>query len=202
MLLEKWIKLFLLLVIFALLLFCSTLKTPKTSITVETTKDLIEEVKQEKDVKKDVKKDMNKKEESCNTCEKGTCSGLGSNSGPKSCSEGGKSCNALLPVMDPMYNMREICKQSILLEDHLFQKEKRCHDCICKHFLTIEALAEEAITLDKDLKHTEINVLPTKVRTITKKYIDNHTNENQPPLTAQQLREIRKDLMQKCFKYF
>jgi hypothetical protein len=198
MLLEKWIKLFLLLVIFALLLFCSTLKTPKTSISVETTKDLIEEVKQEKDVKKD----MNKKGESCNTCEKGSCSGLGSNSGPKSCSEGGKSCNALLPVMDPMYNMREICKQSILLEDHLFQKEKRCHDCICKHFLTIEALAEEAITLDKDLKHPEINVLPTKVRTITKKYIDNHTNENQPPLTAQQLREIRKDLMQKCFKYF
>jgi hypothetical protein len=195
MLLEKWIKLFLLLVIFALLLFCSTLKTPKTSITVETTKDLIEEVKQEKDVKKD----MNKKEESC---EKGTCSGLGSNSGPKSCSEGGKSCNALLPVMDPMYNMREICKQSILLEDHLFQKEKRCHDCICKHFLTIEALAEEAITLDKEQKYPEMNELPTKVRVITKKYIDNHTNENQPPLTAQQLREIRKDLMQKCFKYF
>ena len=92
MLLEKWIKLFLLLVIFALLLFCSTLKTPKTSISVETKKDLIEEVKQEKDMKKD----MNKKEESCNTCEKGSCSGLGSNSGPKSCSEGGKSCNALL----------------------------------------------------------------------------------------------------------
>jgi hypothetical protein len=101
-----------------------------------------------------------------------------------------------------MYNMREICKQSILLEDHLFQKEKRCHDCICKHFLTIEALAEEAITLDKDQKHPEINILPTKVRVITKKYIDNHTNDNQPPLTAQELREIRKSLMQKCFKYF
>ncbi len=199
MLLEKWIKLFLLLVIFALLLFCSTLKTPKTSISIESTKDLIEEVKQ--DNKKDIKV-IGKSQQSCNTCEKGTCSGLGSNSGPKSCSEGGKSCNALLPVMDPMYNMREICKQSILLEDHLFQKEKRCHDCICKHFLTIEALAEEAITLDKEQKHPEINALPTKVRTITKKYIDNHTNENQPPLTAQQLREIRKDLMQKCFKYF
>ena len=199
MLLEKWIKLFLLLVIFALLLFCSTLKTPKTSISIESTKDLIEEVKQ--DNKKDIKV-IEKSQQSCNTCDKGTCSGLGSNSGPKSCSEGGKSCNALLPVMDPMYNMREICKQSILLEDHLFQKEKRCHDCICKHFLTIEALAEEAITLDKEQKHPEINVLPTKVRTITKKYIDNHTNENQPPLTAQELREIRKDLMQKCFKYF
>jgi hypothetical protein len=56
--------------------------------------------------------------------------------------EGCKSCDSLLPVLDPRFNMREICKQSVLLEDHLFQKEKRCHDCICKHFLTIEALAE------------------------------------------------------------
>ncbi len=198
MLLEKWIKLFLLLVIFALLLFCSTLKS---SVSIVTKKDLIEENKMNN--KLEIMNNSNKKsKKSCDTCEKGTCSGLGSNSGSKSCSEGGKSCNALLPVMDPMYNMREICKQSILLEDHLFQKEKRCHDCICKHFLTIEALAEEAITLDKEQKHPEINILPTKVRTITKKYIDNHTSENQPPLTAQELREIRKDLMQKCFKYF
>ncbi len=198
MLLEKWIKLFLLLVIFALLLFCSTLKS---SVSIVTKKDLIEENKMNN--KLEIMNNSNKKsKKSCDTCEKGTCSGLGSNSGSKSCSEGGKSCNALLPVMDPMYNMREICKQSILLEDHLFQKEKRCHDCICKHFLTIEALAEEAITLDKEQKHPEINILPTKVRTITKKYIDNHTNENQAPLTAQELREIRKDLMQKCFKYF
>jgi hypothetical protein len=200
MLLEKWIKLFLLLVILALLLFCSTLKS---TVTIEQKKDLIEEIK--KDNKSDVmnkNNNSNKSKKSCNTCDKGTCSGLGSDSGPKSCSEGGKSCNALLPVMDPMYNMREICKQSILLEDHLFQKEKRCHDCICKHFLTIEALAEEAITLDKEQKHPEINVLPTKVRGITKKYINNHTNENQHPLTAQELREIRKDLIQKCFKYF
>jgi hypothetical protein len=201
MLLEKWIKLFLLLVILALLLFCSTLKS---TVTIEQKKDLIEEIK--KDNKSDVmnknNNSNNKSKKSCNTCDKGTCSGLGSNSGPKSCSEGGKSCNALLPVMDPMYNMREICKQSILLEDHLFQKEKRCHDCICKHFLTIEALAEEAITLDKEQKYPEMNILPTKVRGITKKYIDNHTSDKQPPLTAQELREIRKELMQKCFKYF
>jgi hypothetical protein len=203
MLLEKWIKLFLLLVILALLLFCSTLKS---TVTIEQKKDLIEEGNTKLDTNtKDINNNTNKNNKStksCNTCDKGTCSGLGSNSGPKSCSEGGKSCNALLPVMDPMYNMREICKQSILLEDHLFQKEKRCHDCICKHFLTIEALAEEAITLDKEQKYPEMNILPTKVRGITKKYIDNHTSDKQPPLTAQELREIRKELMQKCFKYF
>lgn len=113
-----------------------------------------------------------------------------------------KSCTDLLPILDPMYNMREICKQLILLEDHLFQKEKRCHDCICKHFLTIEALAEEAITLDKHQKYPELNDIPTKVRKITKTYIMNHKDTAQHAITAQELRELRKSMMQKSFNYF
>ena len=57
---------------------------------------------------------------------------------------------SLLPVMNPWHNLREICKQAILLEDHLNQPEKRCTDCIRKHFLTIEALYEEAVSLNPD----------------------------------------------------
>lgn len=45
--------------------------------------------------------------------------------------------------------MRDIIKQSALLEDHMYQPEKRCKDCIRKHFLTIEGLAEECATLCK-----------------------------------------------------
>jgi hypothetical protein len=56
------------------------------------------------------------------------------------------------PLMDPGYNLREVAKQLVLLEDHLFQEAKRCPDCIRKHFLTVEALLEEAVTLgDADL---------------------------------------------------
>ena len=62
----------------------------------------------------------------------------------------------LLPIMNPLFNMREICKQMVLLEDHLNNIRKRCHDCIRKHFLTIEAFFEEAISLDKDLKYLDI----------------------------------------------
>ncbi len=62
----------------------------------------------------------------------------------------------LLPIMDPIFNLREISKQLILLEDHLFHIRKRCSDCIKKHFLTAEALSEEAITLDIDCKYNEI----------------------------------------------
>ena len=53
-------------------------------------------------------------------------------------------CGALDPVSDPKYNMQQIIKQSILLEEHLANKNKRCRDCITKHFLHIIGLTEEA----------------------------------------------------------
>lgn len=55
-----------------------------------------------------------------------------------------KSCGAIDPVSEPSYNMQQIVKQSILLEEHLCNKNKRCRDCITKHFLHIIGLAEEA----------------------------------------------------------
>lgn len=57
---------------------------------------------------------------------------------------------AMQPIFDPAHNLREASKQMILLEDHLFHPPRRCHDCIRKHMLTAEGLAEEAATLDKE----------------------------------------------------
>lgn len=57
------------------------------------------------------------------------------------------SCGALDPVNDPDYNMRNIAKQSILLEEHLAEKNKYCIGCITKHFLHIIGLAEEGVWL-------------------------------------------------------
>jgi len=51
-------------------------------------------------------------------------------------------------VQDPWHNIREACKQALLLEDHLFHPAKYCEDCISKHLLMMEALLEEAVTLD------------------------------------------------------
>lgn len=138
---------------------------------------------------KEIKKDMKNKKNICNdkcVSKKGTCTTGG--------------CDKLLPVLDPKFNMREICKQSILLEDHLFQEEKRCYDCICKHFLMIEGLAEEAITLDKELKYPELNDLPKKIRTIEKLFLENKDKNHTQ--AAQSLREIRKNYMYKCFDAF
>jgi hypothetical protein len=50
-------------------------------------------------------------------------------------------------LTDPLFNWREIAKQMVLLEDHLFHGYKQCADCIKKHLLTIEAFAEEIPTL-------------------------------------------------------
>lgn len=190
---NKWVKLLLILSILSL--FIISLKESPKNVNIGIKEGFVGTCtyskKQAKKVIKDTKKTAKKELAKCNKCQEDNKS--------EKC---GKKCGALLPVMDPMFNMREMCKQMILLEDHLFQTKKRCHDCICKHFLTIEALAEEAITLDKDHKYQDITGLPDKIRDITKKYIANHENPKQPPITAQDMRKIRKSLMQKCFKHF
>ena len=70
-----------------------------------------------------------------------------------------KSCGALDPVSDPKYNMQQIVKQSILLEEHLINKNKRCRDCITKHFQHIIGLSEEAqmLATDKSSKYPLLN---------------------------------------------
>ena len=61
-----------------------------------------------------------------------------------------------LSISDPRYNIREIVKQMILLEQHLLEKDKYCPDCISKHILTIEALAEEAQCLDAKQEYCKV----------------------------------------------
>lgn len=102
----------------------------------------------------------------------------------------------LLPVLDSRFNLREICKQCILLEDHLTHEEKRCRDCCIKHFLALEALCEEAVTLD-NTNAMNINMLPQQIRHIQKKWHeDPHQNAHQ---CAQLLRELRKNYMENTF---
>jgi len=181
--LEKWVKLILLIILFGILIkYVSTLNTNKTPTVLVQNNNM-----NNNDMNNN---DMNNNNNQCND----KCS--------MKSTDGCKSCSSLLPVLEPRFNMREICKQSILLEDHLFQKEKRCHDCICKHFLTIEGLAEEAITLDKEHKHPDLVDLPQKIRVIEKNYITNYTDPKQPAITGQELREIRKGYMQQCFDAF
>jgi len=58
------------------------------------------------------------------------------------------AANERMSIHDPKFNLREIAKHLCLLEDHLAHADKVCPDCIKKHLLTIEALAEEGTCLD------------------------------------------------------
>ena len=103
---------------------------------------------------------------------------------------------ASLPLMSPLYNMREVCKQIVLLEDHLNQTEKRCPDCITKHFITIEALIEEGLALDKDGEYREkLDGEAEKIRSLQSEWAG-----GRPPADiAQELRAVRKKWLPGCF---
>jgi hypothetical protein len=132
----------------------------------------------------------------------GTCS-LSSNG---SC---GASCGAdgegkLFAILDPRFNLREVAKHLILLEDHLFHEGKRCQDCISKHFLTIEAFLDEAVTLDKNGEYRDmVNETLKQLRSIIKDFSQRRetlTDEEYCEI-AQQLRALRKPLCVMTFGF-
>lgn len=101
-----------------------------------------------------------------------------------------------LPVKHPLFNLREVCKQCVLLEDHLNCPGKQCPDCIRKHFLTIEGLFEEAASLDTDRQWDRlINGKPDLIRLLETRWIDGVD----PRAIARILRAIRKALSPRCF---
>jgi len=104
-----------------------------------------------------------------------------------------RATKAILPVMDPRFNLREAAKQLLLLEDHLAQPRRRCPDCIRKHFATAEAFCEEAITLDTEQHCTALCVqLQEKLRELQAELDRGATT---PDGAAAQLRTIRKPLL-------
>jgi hypothetical protein len=117
--------------------------------------------------------------------------------------------SVLLPVMDFRFNVREICKQIILLEDHLTHPSKRCMDCCVKHFLTIEAFAEELLTLDTMNQIPDhptwktLSTLPHHIRNLQYTFTfhirkDSLTNDTIHSI-VQDLRNIRKHYMISSF---
>lgn len=90
--------------------------------------------------------------------------------------------------MDPLFNLREIVKHLLLLEDHLAHAHKQCGDCIRKHLLTVEALADEAVALDPMGLHKALcGDLAEQARMWAEKLSD---NVNVGP----EIRQIRKQL--------
>ena len=108
-----------------------------------------------------------------------------------------KTCGALDPVSDPKYNMQQIVKQSILLEEHITNKNKRCRDCITKHFQHIIGLAEEAQMLASNTCHKyplmieSVNIY----NTLFNEWIKNRDDEAKVLEVCNKLRIHRKKLI-------
>jgi len=102
--------------------------------------------------------------------------------------------SGLYPVMNPLFNVRECAKQLLLLEDHLFHPRKRCPDCVKKHTLMAEALAEEAVTLDTQQQYGALLTgLADQVRAIGEAIKRLPLEE-----VGQMIRETRKTLVNGC----
>jgi len=95
--------------------------------------------------------------------------------------------------------MQQIIKQSILLEEHLANKNKRCRDCITKHFLHIIGLAEEAqmLATNKIDKYPLINECVELYNRLFKKWLDNYNTEGMNTILfcSDELRTMRKKLI-------
>ena len=108
-----------------------------------------------------------------------------------------KSCGALDPVSDPKYNMQQIVKQSILLEEHLTNKNKRCRDCITKHFQHIIGLAEEAqmLATTKCNKYPLLNESVVIYNNLFNEWFNNRNDEYKILEISDKLRIHRKKLI-------
>ncbi len=110
----------------------------------------------------------------------------------------GITCDSIDPVSDPKYNMQQIVKQSILLEEHLANKNKRCRDCITKHFLHIIGLAEEAqmLATNKIAKYPLINECVELYNRLFNKWLkENEIADSCSLNCCDELRNMRKKLI-------
>ena len=98
--------------------------------------------------------------------------------------------DGLLPLRDPRFNMREVCKQLILLEQHLTDPRRQCPDCIGKHLMCAEGLAEEAAMLDGN---GELGEYPARVAAQIR-VLAAATPQTDPRALARAVRNLRKNL--------
>ena len=108
---------------------------------------------------------------------------------------GSKKSQTILPVLNPEFNLREIVKNSILLEDHLNHPGKQCGDCIIKHMLALESYADEMLSLNPQsnvIDYEYLKTLPPIFRRIQEEW---YTSSKSLTEIAQELRQIRKKLM-------
>lgn len=106
-------------------------------------------------------------------------------------------CGAIDDVNNPAYNMQNVVKQSILLEEHLAEKNKYCISCIVKHFQHIIGLVEEAQWMAgvSISKYPHIEESAQFYQVLFKKWLNGQNNDKVKLDVLNQLRERRRTLI-------
>lgn len=110
----------------------------------------------------------------------------------------GLSCNKLDPLMDPVYNIRQVIENTLLIESHLVNERQYCSDCLSKHFLLCTGLLSEAVWL----AGSSCNVYPHLTEDVVfyneifNYWLDNRDNKTVRLEVAEKLRQKRKQLVQ------
>lgn len=101
-----------------------------------------------------------------------------------------------LALTDPLFNIREITKQALLLEDHLSHPYKLCADCVRKHLMTIEALAEEASAMDESESESGENAkLCEDLAEVARVWMEQLSDGRPSKEVAAEVRKLRKLLV-------
>ena len=113
------------------------------------------------------------------------------------CTADGHKCGAIDPVNNPSYNMQNVVKQSILLEEHIAESNKYCISCIVKHFQHIIGLVEEAEWMagTEVHKYPELGGSASYYESLFRKWQKNQQNDKFKLEVLNALREKRRTLI-------
>lgn len=106
-------------------------------------------------------------------------------------------CGAIDDVTNPAYNMKNVIKQSILLEEHLAEDRKYCKQCCAKHILHASSLAEEALMMagSDEAKYPLMKESIDFYENVYKVWSENRDNDKVRKHLCSKLRDWRKKLM-------
>lgn len=103
--------------------------------------------------------------------------------------------------IDPVDNIKNVVKQTILLEEHLIEKNNACHECIITHFLHCIALLEEAVKIS----HKNVRKYPRlqEAFELYKELFEEWSKNKQKPDVVQNISEkllnMKKKLMEQYY---
>jgi len=102
---------------------------------------------------------------------------------------------------DPVDNIKNVVKQSLLLEEHIVEKKNVCHECIITHFLHSIALLEEAVKIaNKNVrKYPRLEETYNLYKELFEEWSKNKQNPESLQNISEKLRDNRKKLMEQYY---